>query len=639
MHSRKLLSITLSATASTCFVLSSANLLLFNSAAIAGTKIAAKPAAKVFKLKADVNANVKAEIIKADDLMGKGKFSEAADVYHQALNKDPKSLAGLLGYGFALAKQFKLDGANDQLDKALALDPGNPMALAGKAMIDYNRLQSSSLTIQRNRDSILQRAESEVKQGLAKDPGMPEAHYTLGSIYKEQGRMPEAVAEFQQSTKLDPTYSEAYAGLGLAQLNQGDAPASIESLKNAVKYNSGNSTAHYGLGKAYLKQGQVDDAIKELNTSLSQFPNSAPAHLSMGEAYSAQGNTVAGIREFQESIRIKPENLDSYLHIADIREARGDLEHSIAELRSALEMFPNSQDLHLRIGDESLQLEKLDDAMKDYKAVLDTNPQNSQAAKGLTRACYLKAGKAASGAYFTSNDFESASRYIDQAVTMNPNDMELRLAQAKLRIMSGATVDLASLGTPKNDGERIAYAEALLAQNKFKEEDDQMNAVIASASDAKQVFAVGDLALMIKDIPMAEAAYKKAATMPDGAERAKRGMEAIGRAKDTARQDLTLADDLARRKQLASAIDKYHAAIYDNPKLSDAHLNLAQTLEKLAPPTSKDLREAIAQYKAYTSLTPAMAPKDADKFAKKLDMLDKKAARLELKEKSVKSKI
>jgi tetratricopeptide (TPR) repeat protein len=594
-------------------------------------KAAAAPAPKVFKIK------ISKEIVMGDQLMAKGKYAEAGELYRQAINNDPKSLPGYLGFGMALAKQFKLDGAAQTLDKALALDPGNPVALSGKAMVDFNRLQSSSVTVQKNKDNILKQAEQECKDGLAKDPGMPEAHNTLGMIYKEQGRIPESINEFKEAIKLDPTYSEPYANLGVVQLNNNETDAAIENFKQAIANASGNSTAHYGLGKAYLRKGQLDDAIKELNTSLGMFSNSAPCHLSIGEAYAAQGNTLAAVKEFQESIRIKPENVEAYMHIADIRENRGDLELSIGELRSALELFPNSTDLRMRIADECLALEKLDDAAKEYKKVLDTNPSNDQAVRGLTRCCYLKAGKEATGAYFVSNDYESASRYIDQAVSMNPNDMELRLAQAKLKIMSGANVDLSQIGTPKNDGERIAYAEALIAQNKFKEEEEQLNTVIANASDPKQCFAVADLALMIKDLPSAEAAYKKAATMPNSADRAKRGLDAVAKAKDTARQDVTLANDLSSKKQYASAIDKYRNAIAESPKMPEARLGLAQTLEQLKPPTSKDLRESVQQYRVYLSFGPTMTQKDLTKLNKKLDMLDSKAAKLELKEKSARA--
>lgn len=588
---------------------------------------------RLIAAKKTLKIKIEREVVMADDLMLKGKYSDAADLYKAVVTKNNKNVPAIVGYGMALAKQFKLDGANEQFDKALALDPHNAMAHSGKAMVIYNRLQSSSNTIIKNKDALLKQAEAECKQGLSIDPGMPEAHYTLGNIYKEQGRLDEAVSEFNEAAKFDPQYSEAFAGLGVTKLLQGNLVDAITAFKQAIALNSGNSTAHYGLGTAYLKQGLYDEALKELNTSLYQNPNSAPTHLSMGKAYAGQGNTVAAIQQFQETIRIKPENSEAYLGIADIREQRGDLEHSIAELRSAIEMMPTNMDLHLKVADESLKLEKLDDSIKEYRSVLDAQPQNSAAAKGLTRAYYLKANKEATGAFFVSNEFESAKHMIDKAVQMNPNDMELRLAQAKLRAMSGEKIDLASIGTPSNDGERIAYAEALLAQNKFKDEDTQMNMVIGSAKDAKQAFAVADLALMIKDLPNAEAAYKKAASYPGAEERSKRGLDLVDKAKDAAKQDLTLASDLARKKQLASAIDKYHATIYENPKVADSRLGIGQALEKLSPPISKDLREAVVQYKAYLDLAPDLPPKERQKIEKKIDNLTEKAYKLEMKEK------
>ncbi len=581
-----------------------------------------------------MKAKVERDVAMADSLMLKGKYSDAADLYRQAINRNSKNVPAIVGLGMALGKQFKLDGAEEQFDKALSLDSHNAMAHAGKAMVLVNRLQSSSMTVSKSRDSMLQQAESECKQALGIDPTMPEAHYNLGMVYKEQGRLDDASSEFKSAIQSDPQYSEAYSGLGMTKLAQASYAEAAENFKHAISINTGNSTAHYGLGKTYLKQGMVDDAIKELNTSLYQFPNSAPVQQALGEAYEAQGNTPAAIAAYQKSISIKPENPEAYMHIADIREQRGDLELSISELRSGLAMMPTNPDLHMRIADESLRLEKLDDAISEYKTVLDSDPQNAQAAKGLIRGYYLKAQKDATGAFVLSNDYDRANQYIQQAINMNPNDMELRLAQAKLNAMSGKQIDLSTIGTPRNDGERVAYAEALLAQDKFDDARTQMTTVINNAQDAKQVFSVADLALMIHDLDDAEIAYKKGAAFPNGADRAKRGLDLVAKARDAARQDLTLANDLARKKQLASAIDKYHSSIFGNPRVSDARLGLASTLERLSPANAADMREAAVQYRAYLALQPNMPVKEREKFQKKIDSDESKAYKLDLKEKA-----
>ena len=470
---------------------------------------------------------------------------------------------------------------------------------------------------------------NQCRLALQKDPYSPEAHFQLGQSLREQGRLDEAVKEYQEAIKSDPKYSEAYAYMGLSKLSQNSLGEAESALKQAIQYNPSNSTAHYGLGKTYLKMGQTDAAIKELNTALYQNPNSHPAHLAMGEAYQTQGNNNAAIKEFQKSISIKPENPDAYLHIADIRETRGDLELSISELRASLEQMPDNVAIHQRIGDECLSLEKLDDAIKEYNTCMNISPSDAAAAKGLTRAYYLKAAKESGGAFFVSNDFESAKRQIEKAIQLNPNDMELRLAMAKIRSMSGETVDLNAIGAPRTDGERVAYAEALLAQNKFKDSQDQMNIVIGNASDQKQAFSVADLALMIKDLDSADAAYKKGGTFNGGEERSRRGLDLVKKAREGSRQDLTLAADLAKRKQLNSAVDKYHSAIYQNPRVADARIGLADALEKVTPATPGNLREAIVQIKAYMSLRPDLPAKEVEKLTKRMTKDEEKAFKLE----------
>ncbi len=597
-------------------------------AAIANGKI------KIAEVKQKLKGKVSRDILEADDLLSKGDWSKAADAYHNVMKRDAKNPAAFAGYGMALGKQFKLDAAEEQFNKALELDPTNAVAHAGKALVLMNRLASSNMTIRQQRDSILKQAENECRMALQKDPYSPEAHYQLAQSLREQGRFDESEKEYNEAIKSDPKYSEAYSGLGMLKLSQSSLGEAEAAFKSAIQYNSGNSTAHYGLGKTYLKMGSVDAAIKELNTALYQNPNSFPAHQAMGEAYQAQGNNNAAIAEYKKSALIKPENPEVYLHISDIREARGDLELSISELRGALELMPDNPDLHQRIADESLQLEKLADAIKEYEKVMQVDPGNAAAAKGLTRAYFLKSQKDSGGAFFASNDFEKAKGALEQAIKLNPNDMELALAMAKIRSMSGETIDLNAVMSkpPTTAGERMAYAEALLAQNKFKESQDMMSQAIASATDEKQTFAVADLALMIKDLDSAEAAYKKGSSYPGGEARAKRGMDQVKKARETARQDLTLASDLARKKQLASAIDKYHAAIADNPRTADARIGIADTLEKLSPHASKDLRESNVQLKAYMALRPDLPPKEVEKLNKRIAKNEEKAFKIDEKE-------
>jgi len=105
----------------------------------------------------------------------------------------------------------------------------------------------------------------------------------------------------------------------------------------------------------------------------------------------------------------------------------------------------------------------------------------------------------------------------------------------------------------------------------------------------------------------------------------------VAKAKDKARQDYTLARDLAKHGQTLSALDKYHSAIYGNPRNADARLGLAQALEKLSPKTSANLKQAIVQYRAYQALSPDLSPEEKTKLDKRIVNLENKAAKLALK--------
>ena len=576
--------------------------------------------------------SVSQSVATADRLMMKGKYADAATYYQTALKRNPNDTNANIGYGMALAKQFKLDGADDQFNKALSRDSNNPGAHAGKALTMLNRLQSSSNTIRNSKDATLRDAQAEAQKAIDADKQIPEAHYVMGLIYKEQGKLNDAASEMKRAINLDPKFPDGYAGLGMIQLSKNDPSGAATNFKQALKLNSGDWTAHYGLGQALLNQGQTDAALKELNTAEYQFPNSWPVRLALGKAYETQGNTVAAVREYQESIRIKPENPAAYLGVANIREVRGDIEHSIAELRSGLELMPDNSDIQMRIGDQSLRVDKIDDAIKAYETVLNTNPGNSKAADGLTTAFYMKAQKDTTGGYFGDNDYDQALQMISRAVQMNPNDIRLRLAQAKLQMLAGEQVDLSKLGTPQNDGDRVSYAQALMAQNRFGEANSQIAAVLSHTTNAKQTFALGDMELMLHDLDNAEAAYRKAGSFPGSAERSQRGLANVAKYRENARKSLTLASDLAHKGMHGSAADTFHDAVFANPKSADARLGLAKALENISKPTPVQTREAAFQMRAYVALSPQLPQKEQEKWLSKANKLDVKATKREQKE-------
>ncbi len=177
----------------------------------------------------------------------------------------------------------------------------------------------------------------------------------------------------------------------------------------------------------------------------------------------------------------------------------------------------------------------------------------------------------------------------------------------------------------------MAYAEAALAQFKFAEASQAMATVLQNCQTAKQCFALADIAFLTRDLDSAEKAYNKAATF-GGAEtagRANRGLAAVAAARSNANQQLTLANDLAKKGQRASAVDAYRRAAYLNIRLANAHLGLAETLEKLQKDDAPSLREASLHYNAYLSLATDLPEKEREKISKKSEKCLETAYKIE----------
>jgi tetratricopeptide (TPR) repeat protein len=577
--------------------------------------------------------NIKGQLMSAGQLMVEGKYADAADIYQQALTLIPSNVDALAGLGMALGRQQKLDDADTQFDKVLALDNNNAVAHCGKAMVFLSRFANVPESDKKARAGFLKQAGRECNKALDADSRVVEAHYLLGKVYREEGRLDRAEQAFSGAVKLDPHYANAWAALGMVQVQAGKLSQAAENLKKATDISPHNSTAYFGLGQMYMKQGQVDRAVREFNMSVYNNPNNEPVHIALGKAYEIQGDNVAAVKEFHEAVKIKPDDSDAYLCLAGNYLARGEVENALAKLRQGLQVLPNDPGLHMAIADAGLKAGKISQAVVDYEVVLTAQPGNGDAALGLLRAFYVRSLKESMGGFARSSDYDRAKSLINHAIQENPGDLSLRYAGAGMAALSGQMPSLDQMGPPKTDTDRIALAEALLAEHKFRDADDELRRVVNDTSTAKEALHLADLAVSVSALDAAESAYRKALTYVNGDTRARQGLDAISKIRQTAHDDYSQADELLRRRMYIQSAEKFRSAVCGDPRNAEAHQGLAESLERLTftqpADTARNYREAISQYKIYLQLTPSIPAKYQEKFARKITKLDDQARKLE----------
>jgi tetratricopeptide (TPR) repeat protein len=590
----------------------------------AGTDADKTPAPDRAEAKPAVNIN--RQLQAAGDCMVDGRYADAADIFKQALSLVPDNVEAMAGLGMALGRQNKLDEADEQFDKVLTINPNNAVAHCGKAMVLLNRYSNAKDNSGKPRAQLLKEAGRECNKALDADPRVVEAHYLLGKVYREENRLDRAEQAFSGAVKLDPHYSGAWVALGMVQTQREKYGPSLESFNQAISVSPNNATAYFGRGQLYAKQGQTDRAVKEYNMSLYKNPNNPAVHLALGKAMDQQGDSIAAVKEFQEAIKLKPEDPEPYVELANDYESRGELDNSIAKLRSGLKIMPNEPSLRMMVGSANMRAGRLDEAIADYLNVLSVQPKSTDAAQGLVRALFVKSQREPGIIIERTGDFQRARTLIGQVVEGNPDSLVARYAAAELAAIAGETPALDSIGVPKTDADRLALAEANLAQYKYAEADELFKRAVYNATKAKDCFAIADLAYSLRALDAAETAFRKGLTFVNSDARARKGLDAVTTARQTAQQDFQQADELYKHRMFDQATTKYFSAVFGDPRNIDARLGLAQSLEKLpasqAGPNGRAYRMALLEYKLYLKMAPPYAVRDVQKYNRKIARLD-----------------
>jgi tetratricopeptide (TPR) repeat protein len=353
-------------------------------------------------------------------------------------------------------------------------------------------------------------------------------------------------------------------------------------------------------------------------------------HIKLGTVAASASNTVGALKEFKQAVLIDPMNPKPYLAMAELREQRGDFELAIDELKSGLELMPADPSLQKRIGADYMKMGRVDDAIAHFETAMKSQP-DADVVQRLSQALYLKSRSETQDAFVASSDYQTAEATLQKAIKLAPNDLKLRLALAKLHSVAGQPVNLAKVGTPHSVPEKIAFAEALLAQNQFDKSFDQMQEVIRQTKSAKDAIAIAEIAMLNMDHQSAAAAFAKAGELGEQ-ERANFGIAAIDRLKHTANERLTLANDLAKRGQLQSAADNYRDAIAADPRLADAHLGLSRVSERLSGKSAAGLDDAAKELRAFVDLNKNMPDAQRQKDLKRIEALQMRAAKIRLRE-------
>jgi tetratricopeptide (TPR) repeat protein len=181
-----------------------------------------------------------------------GRVSEALELARAAVAAAPADADRLFTLGLAQA-EYDLDAAIDTFRRVLVLAPHHGLAR-------YNL----ALTLKRaDRPAD---AAAELLRLVQSDP-RPEAQYTLGVIYWQQGDLDRAADLLRAAIAANPQYADAHATLGAVLKAKGDLGAAAASLRRAIALTPESAGPHYVLAQVLRLMGDEHGARTQVAES------------------------------------------------------------------------------------------------------------------------------------------------------------------------------------------------------------------------------------------------------------------------------------------------------------------------------------------------------------------------------------
>jgi tetratricopeptide (TPR) repeat protein len=113
------------------------------------------------------------------------------------------------------------------------------------------------------------------QQAVRLNPGLAEAHVSLGAIYAGIKRSAEAIQEESRALELDPASADAYVVLGDAYENAGQHDMAEAKYREAVRRQPADWTKQFALGFFYLKRSRNAEARAAFEAADQLTPHNA----------------------------------------------------------------------------------------------------------------------------------------------------------------------------------------------------------------------------------------------------------------------------------------------------------------------------------------------------------------------------
>jgi tetratricopeptide (TPR) repeat protein len=226
-------------------------------------------------------------------------------------------------------------------------------------------------------------AEEAWRAILKARPSNPEPYAHLGLLEARQAHYKEAAADYRKALAIGPSIPALRLNLGLALFKDGDLKSAIREFEPLLKQTPESSPDNLRLtilvGMAHYGLAEYDKAAPYLKSASDRDPNNLSLLLALAHSYlwSKQFNYVMEV--YHRILALNAESAEADMLAGEALDEMKDSDGAIKMFRAAAAANPKEPDVHFGLGYLFWIRKQYPEALVEFQAELDLNPNHAQA--------------------------------------------------------------------------------------------------------------------------------------------------------------------------------------------------------------------------------------------------------------------
>ena len=258
----------------------------------------------------------------------------------------------------------------------------------------------------------LEAAGKLLEQAVAADRRHARAHWLLGNIAQDQGKLDRAISCYRRALRAASQLAEAHNDLGTAYFAKGWHVEAEQCYRRAIELQPANVAASGNLAAALRAQGRLSEArrafVRTLKLRITEglgrlfgrMPGAAPAaapsdaqrtgeqaRVAAKEAFGA-GRLDEAEQRLRELLATAPEDAAAHHLLGNVLAAAGRRADAISAYDRAVSLHSSTPEFYVSLGNVLTDERRYDEALRNYQVALMLDPGSGAAQANVARVLH-----------------------------------------------------------------------------------------------------------------------------------------------------------------------------------------------------------------------------------------------------------